>query len=428
MLSGRQQVRAGPNKWGCIVLIFGVALCAQRQLIAAPDDDAVALAGADVAGRAAAAARIAESGQCSPEAMRLLIALLADPAHVPRPATSPAASNPVEDRPTVGDRAAEALGRLGRPAVDPLLAALEDPARSHVHGAVVNLLGRIAPARAAPAVLRYVQRHVVARRKWDAGMSVAWLGRDAAPALIRALETDVLELQVVAAGDLGDIGETRALSGLLAVARRLAPLAASMPADYTQRRKIVVFRAAVGSIAKLAGSASFEQIRRWQSGLAGCWDAATSRALILALAHTGDERAAPMLLALLESDDRDDKRAACEALGILAHPATAPGLIGALGGTDAGVRANAATALAALADPAAVEPLIAALTDPAPEVRGCAAAALTQITGVDLGLDPLAWRYWRDQHHRRSAENQPARDKILQQPAAAIDAASSVPQ
>ncbi|MFW6153630.1 MAG: HEAT repeat domain-containing protein [Planctomycetota bacterium] len=322
------------------------------------------------AARAAAAAKIAGKGACSDDAVDLLVDGLGDTAVV-RPAGAGyravgagAAYRPGDT--TVGDLCGRALASLGDQAADPLLAALEDPSRADAHAAIVDLLGRICPRRARAAVLRYVRRRVTTRQPWDPQLSVAWLGARAVPVLIQALGTDVLELQVVAATDLGPIDDRRAYGPLLSVVRRLAPLAESRPADHADRRRIVVFRAAVVSLAQVGGSSSFPHIASYQSQLASCWDAPTREALIVALGCTGDRRATARLRALLADTDPHARRAACEALGRL--------------GADAAE---------------AVDPLIALLDTSDARVREAAGDALRAITDADPGDNPVAWKAWR---------------------------------
>jgi HEAT repeat protein len=85
-------------------------------------------------------------------------------------------------------------------------------------------------------------------------------------------------------------------------------------------------------------------------------------------------------------------------------------LIGALADEDLVVRENSAwslrqimwtmndTSLAKMRDPRIIEPLIRALKDEDMEVRKYTDEILETLTRKDLGLDPLKWQEWWEQH------------------------------
>ncbi len=352
-----------------IAVVLAVLMAAAPSWAADEADDD--LAGPDAAARAIAASRIAVAGACSDAAADLLVQGLGDTRTV-RPAGAgyravPAGAAYREGDTTVADLCAEALASLGDAATAPLLAALDDPTRAEAHGRIIALLGQLCPREAHRPVLRYARRHVTARQPWDPQLSVAWLGEEVVPILIQALATDVLELQVVAAGDLGPLGDPRAYAPLLATVQRLAPLAATQPADHADRRRIVVFRSAVVSLAQVGGSSSYPHIAAYQSKLAACWDAPTREAMILALGSTRDGRAVEPLVALLAGADARARRTACEALARLGK---------------AGAEATDA--------------LIDLLDTDDDALRRAAADALRAITGADPGDSPAAWKAWRD--------------------------------
>lgn len=101
----------------------------------------------------------------------------------------------------------------------------------------------------------------------------------------------------------------------------------------------------------------------------------------------------------LYSSDSTERGYAAQQLGkmaTLAVPAI-PFLIEILGDSVAFVRGGAAEALGKIGKPA-VEPLIAALKDKDRRVREKAVWALVEITGENLGQDPIKWQRWWEQN------------------------------
>jgi HEAT repeat protein/beta-lactamase regulating signal transducer with metallopeptidase domain len=84
------------------------------------------------------------------------------------------------------------------------------------------------------------------------------------------------------------------------------------------------------------------------------------------------------LIARLEDENADVRRAAAHSLGQLKDPRAIPGLIGALKDPEPKVRATAAEALAEFEDPRAIPPLTALLNDPSTDVKESALDALSQ--------------------------------------------------
>ena len=82
------------------------------------------------------------------------------------------------------------------------------------------------------------------------------------------------------------------------------------------------------------------------------------------------------LIARLEDENADVRRAAAHSLGQLKDSRAVPGLIGALKDSEPKVRAAAAEALAEFEDPRAITPLAAMLNDPSTEVKQSSLEAL----------------------------------------------------
>ena len=102
-----------------------------------------------------------------------------------------------------------------------------------------------------------------------------------------------------------------------------------------------------------------------------------SRASSAAQNASADTGVVEALIARLQDENADVRRAAAHSLGRLKDSRAVPGLIGALKDSDPGVRASAAEALAELEDSRAVAPLAALLNDPSTEVKRRALDALS---------------------------------------------------
>jgi HEAT repeat protein len=111
------------------------------------------------------------------------------------------------------------------------------------------------------------------------------------------------------------------------------------------------------------------------------------RAAATALGEAGDARAIGPLIAALNDAERDVRKAASAALGKLGPTAVEP-LVLLLSAPDKQVRRDAIAALGELGDRHAVELLIAALGDEDFEVRSAAASALGKL-GDARAVEPL---------------------------------------
>jgi HEAT repeat protein len=115
-------------------------------------------------------------------------------------------------------------------------------------------------------------------------------------------------------------------------------------------------------------------------------DDETRKAAAQALGMIADPRAVPALLTALK--DNNVAQEAAWSLGYIADPAGAPGLITALNYGDFGTRFAAAFALAGIQDATAVEPLKVLLKDKERRVQIAAACSLA-FHSSDAGFDTL---------------------------------------
>jgi HEAT repeat protein/beta-lactamase regulating signal transducer with metallopeptidase domain len=104
-------------------------------------------------------------------------------------------------------------------------------------------------------------------------------------------------------------------------------------------------------------------------------------------ATIADSSVVTALIARLQDEDAEVRRAAVESLGKLKDSRAVPGLIGALKDSDPDVRASAAEALAEFEDSRAIAPLVALINDPSAEVKQSALEALSHF---EEGIPPAA--------------------------------------
>ncbi len=301
------------------------------------------LSSADAAARAEAACKLGQTGAAATPAVGGLVALLPDALRIGpvECGMSPWLRRMLEAKPeewrrfetSPGREAARALARIGRPALDPLLAALSAAsphARVHAAFAVGEMEPRDGRAQA-------VGRLMLAVKDDDAGVreaSVRALGnideREAVPALLGALRDKVVPVRAAAALALGEIEDPSAVEPLMRTTLR-------------------------DSEAEVRSQAAW------------------------ALGEIEDPRAVEALVAALKDTDADVRSQAAWALGEIEDRRAVAGLSGALRDTDVRVRKQAAWALGEIADPSAAGSLARALKDTSAEVRKQAAWALGEM-------------------------------------------------
>ena len=283
--------------------------------------------------------------------------------------------------------AALELAVLGKPAVEPLIAALghKEP---EVRCLAAWALGEIGEARAVAPLLALLkdQERVV---QVTAHSALIAIGVPAAEALIGRLKDTDKRVRVYAATALGEIRDRRAVEPLIGalqdkdweVRRQAAaalgeikdpqavkPLVTTLPDNDWRVRDFVQ-----SALTEIGGPAVEPLIAslRDESGLVRARAAET-------LGKIKDVRAAEPLLAILNDSERVVQVVARDALVQIGVPAVKP-LINALKHRDSLVRAHAAAALGEIKDHRAVEPVLAALKDQDAGVRRSAAAALESL-------------------------------------------------
>ena len=196
---------------GCLSVAFTGALAAQSRNIT---EMVSALSSDDPSTRATAACELKREGDAAVVAVGPLVRTLADAAPVDRTVCRENWWRNSETLTTPGEQAAAALVSIGSRAIEPLLAAIQQPQWVTRRNAAWAL-GALDDARAVKALINALRD-----READVRAQAAWaLGAidDAAAMdpLTAALKDDDARVRRQAAWALGVIGDSRATAGLI---------------------------------------------------------------------------------------------------------------------------------------------------------------------------------------------------------------------
>ena len=214
--------------------------------------------------------------------------------------------------------------------------------------------------QAIPALLRALGHFIPHVRRAAAEALGAMGSPQAVPTLLRALGDSDWSVRRAAVKALGRMGDPQAVPALLHVLG---------DSDWYVR----------GAVAEALGQMSGVQaIPALLQALGNSgWD--VRGAVAKALGQMGDPRAVPALLQTLGDSNSYVRRAAAKALGQMGDPQAVPALLQTLGDSNSYVRGTATEALGQVGDPRAVPALLQALGDSNSYVRGAAVAALRQM-------------------------------------------------
>lgn len=227
--------------------------------------------------------------------------------------------------------AADALGRMGKPAARPLLeVALNSPDKDV---------------------------------RTNATKALVAIGAVAVPEMVEAVKSGKPTMKVGAATALGRLQTPRAISALIG----------ALSAKETEVR--LACRDALVAI----GEPSVEPLVAALTNTSPL----TRRHAAEALGEIRDPRGAEPLMVCVSDENRLVRLAATYALGKVGQPVATELLIRTLGDADREMREGAAVSLGQIADPRAVPRLVALLEDPIEAVREQAAAALGRIQPRD---------------------------------------------
>jgi HEAT repeat protein len=189
---------------------------------------------------------------------------------------------------------------------------------------------------------------------------------------LQQLKSSKPEARARAAKKLGSAGQKRAAPALIG---RLE--------DEDRQVRLAAIEA-LGAIAHPASADSLSSVLEHLSKRRGSREDCTAEyeALAKALARVGEPAVTP-LTALLASHDKDTRRWATFALGIIKNPKAVSPLIEKLEDGRSEVRKAAAASLGEIGDPAAISALVKALSSRDTETRQAAAEALGKIQSAD---------------------------------------------
>lgn len=242
-------------------------------------------------------------------------------------------------RPAVRETASDALAGRGRRAVAPLIALVATATDEEEHDDVREA------RRAAAATL-------------------GRLGAASAVSALIPMLRDQPDAAIVAAGALGQIGDSRAFEPLLA---------------QLDRSNAAIRQVAVSAL----NSLGHEELAARLPGLLGDASPRVRESAARVSGYLGDPALLDGMLALGEDDEESVRRAMVEQLPRFDDPRARAALAHALHEGTASVRAAAARGLAHAEPAAARELLLAATTDTDPWVRYYAARSLARVGGVE---------------------------------------------
>jgi len=236
-------------------------------------------------------------------------------------------------------QAADALIRVGEPAVGPLMQAIRN-ARFAPHNLplAVRALGGIGDERAVPL-------------------------------LIDILASDYVHAVQEAAISLGYIGTPEAIEPLINVFRQ----------DWDDEETITAWLEASGALAAIGEVALVPLIGALQDT-----NSAVRCGVIDALGQLGDTRAVDPLVSMLQDEDRQVRADAAKALGKIGDQHAVEPLVALFSDEDGYVRYCACYALGDICVVSAYEALISVLHDADPDVRSAAVVNLGRMQGMDL--------------------------------------------
>ncbi|NUQ62146.1 MAG: HEAT repeat domain-containing protein [Pirellulales bacterium] len=292
--------------------------------------------------------------------------------------------------------AAIELVGIGKPATEQLIAALANPA-PEVRRRAAWALGEIRDPAAAAALVKTLHDQDGFTRT-AACDALSKMGQPAVDGLIAALDSREAGMRLVAARGLARIGDARAAERLAVAVGDVDPAvcreAIRALGTIKDRVGVPVLIDALGNddprtramAAWALGATGQPAIGPLIAALAD-ENAQTGDLAVQSLKMIGKPAAAPLMAAL--KDPRRLVRAnAAQVLGMIDPPDAAPALLPLLKDADSQVRSRAAGALGKLADARAQEPLLAALKDADGEVRCSAAEGLGRMKDL-FAVEPL---------------------------------------
>lgn len=289
-------------------------------------------------------------------------------------------------------RAAKALEKIGKAAVEPLINTLKDSSKE-VRARVCLALGRIGDVRAVePLTIALKDNEAFVRRR-------------AAEALIGIGDARAVEPLIAALGDSEEDVRKKAAEGLRRIGKAaVEPLVVALKNSDTNVRSLAAMvlawlqwepnndtqralHAAALSQREEGKKPDAAAIEPLIAALKGNDRDARGKAVI-ALREINGAHVVEPLIAALKDSNKNVRWLVAENLGLIGDARAVEPLATALKDRETEVRENAAAALGRIGDARAVEPLIAALKDTRASVRRSAVGALGKI-GDMRAVKPL---------------------------------------
>jgi HEAT repeat protein len=289
----------------------------------------------------------------------------------------------------ISDPAFDALVKIGKPAVGPLIACLKDE-ESHVRYYAAAALGQIGDKEAFEPLIaclkekssfvreaavralikidgRRAVEPLIASLKdpdpdvsWSAGRSLSEIGQPAVAQLITCMSDKQDYVRAVAAWTLGKIGDKGAVDPLIACLKDDA---------------LIVRENVAESLGKIADMRAFES-------LIGCLqdrEPRVRRSIALTLVKIGGSQGVEPLIGCLKDEDVLVREAAVRSLSESSDKRAVEPLVACLKDRSPLVRESTVRALTKIDSNCAIEPLIACLGDEDASVRRSVALALIGI-------------------------------------------------
>lgn len=288
------------------------------------------------------------------------------------------------------DRAARVLWRIGAPAVDPLMAVLQDRSSTpEIRAASARTLGMIGDKRSIKglALLLKDDRYFV---RQQAALALGQMGEPAVDLLLEMASSSTPATREAAIEALGSTSSTRAVNRVIeslsdsnpnvrsAAVRALGESSSERAVPHLMallRDDSSALRAqAAASLARLGQVALPSLISALKDSRPSIRQLAAS-----ALGDIGSKDAVAPLIDLLTTDQSGARPEAIEALGKIGDPAAIAPILSILRTASVAVRKRAVGALGRFRDDRAIDALTDALIDQNEEVRQSAAAGLGEI-------------------------------------------------
>lgn len=288
------------------------------------------------------------------------------------------------------ERAARVLWRIGKPAVEPLIAFIQDRSlTAEMRAVAAHALGVIGDARATKALIQLLrdERYFV---REQAAFALGQMGDGAVEQIIEMANAAQPATREAAVEALGSFNSPRVLDrinqattdanssvrmaavkalGRTGSERAVAPLLALLRDESSAlRAQAAASLARLGEVALPSLIAALKDSRPSVRQLAA-----------EALGDIGSKQAVAGLLDLVANDLSGARPEAIEALGKIGDAAAIAPILTAMRGGSVAVRKRSVAALAHFRDPRAIDALVTSLTDRDEEVRQAAAAGLADI-------------------------------------------------